>query len=65
MAGNKNFEKREEKQFWAFVEKAAREVDGWPEWMKGGSSSESPKKTTGRQNPGTEPKQGLTAKRRT
>jgi hypothetical protein len=25
----------ESRAFWEFVEKAAREVEGWPAWMKG------------------------------
>jgi hypothetical protein len=27
---------RESQQYWAFVEKTAKEVAGWPNWKKGG-----------------------------
>jgi hypothetical protein len=29
---------KESREFWQFVEKTAKEVEGWPEWMKGGST---------------------------
>lgn len=64
MAGNKYSENKEEKQFWAFVEKTAREVESWPAWMRGGSSAEPVKKTVNGENRLQEPKQAPGAKRR-
>ena len=36
----KNNNDRETKQFLAFIERTAKEVEGWPAWMKGKSDSE-------------------------
>jgi hypothetical protein len=29
---------KESREFWQFVEKTAKEVESWPDWMKGGSA---------------------------
>ena len=36
----KNNDERETKQFLAFIERTAKEVEGWPAWMKGKADSE-------------------------
>ena len=35
---NKTASERRDDQFWKFVEETAREVDRWPEWMRGGTT---------------------------
>lgn len=35
MSENKTL--KDDKAYWSFVEKTAKEVDSWPDWKRGGS----------------------------
>jgi hypothetical protein len=34
----RNTRDKASREFWQFVEKTAREVETWPDWMKGGTT---------------------------
>jgi hypothetical protein len=36
MKMEKSMKNPDDKRFWEFVDKTAREVEAWPQWMKGG-----------------------------
>jgi hypothetical protein len=43
MAMRRNMDTKESQRFWKHAEETAREVDQWPEWMRGGVRFSSPK----------------------
>ena len=46
MKMEKSMRTPEDKRFWEFVDKTAREVEAWPQWMKGGASADKQEATS-------------------
>lgn len=51
----RNTRSKESRDFWEFVESTAREVDSWPDWMKGGSTRQTERPQTAESERLTQP----------